>query len=46
METARVSYEDAKSNLDRYSVLHAAGDMAEADFQKLADNVELARLQV
>lgn len=45
METARVSYEDAKSNLDRYSVLHAAGDMAEADFQKLADNVELARLQ-
>ena len=45
METARVSYEDAQSTLDRDSVLHAAGDMAEADFQKLADNVELARLQ-
>lgn len=45
METARVSYEDAKSNLDRYAVLHAAGDVADADFQKISDNVELARLQ-
>lgn len=45
METARISYEDAKSNLDRYSVLHAAGDMADADFEKLSDNVEMARLQ-
>lgn len=45
METARVSYEDAKSNLDRYAVLHAAGDVADADYQKIADNVELARLQ-
>ena len=45
METARVSYEDAKSNLDRYAVLHAAGDMSDADFQSLADKVELARLQ-
>lgn len=44
-ETARISYEDAKKNLDRYSVLHAAGDMAEADYQNLVDNVELARLQ-
>ncbi len=44
-ETARISYEDAKKNLDRYSVLHAAGDVAEADYQNLADNVELARLQ-
>lgn len=45
METARISYEDAKKNLDRYSVLHAAGDMAEADYQSLVDKVELARLQ-
>lgn len=44
-ETARVSYEDAKQNLDRYSVLHAAGDMADADYQSLVDKVELARLQ-
>lgn len=45
VETARISYEDAKKNLDRYSVLHAAGDMAEADYQSLVDKVELARLQ-
>lgn len=44
-ETARVSYEEAKKNLDRYSVLYAAGDMAEADYQSLVDKVELARLQ-
>ena len=44
-ETARISYEDAKKNLDRYSVLHAAGDVADADYQTLVDNVELARLQ-
>lgn len=45
MDTARVSYEDAKKNLDRYAVLHAAGDMADADYQSLVDKVELARLQ-
>jgi RND family efflux transporter MFP subunit len=44
-ETARITYEDAKKNLDRYSVLYAAGDVAEADYQSLADKVELARLQ-
>lgn len=44
-ETARISYEDAKKNLDRSSVLHAAGDMADADYQSLADKVEMARLQ-
>jgi RND family efflux transporter MFP subunit len=44
-ETAKITYEDAKKNLDRYSVLYAAGDVAEADYQSLADKVELARLQ-
>lgn len=44
-ETARVSYEDAKQNLDRYSILHASGDMSDADYQSLVDKVELARLQ-
>lgn len=44
-ETARVTYEDAKKNLDRMSVLHAAGDVADADYQSLADKVEMARLQ-
>jgi len=44
-ETARITYEDAKKNLDRYSVLYAAGDVAEADYQSLADKVEMARLQ-
>lgn len=45
MDTARISYEDAKKNLDRYAVLYAAGSMAEADYQSLVDKVELARLQ-
>ena len=45
VETTRISYEDAKKNLDRSSVLHAAGDVAEADYQNLVDSVELARLQ-
>ncbi|WP_349944768.1 efflux RND transporter periplasmic adaptor subunit [Lacrimispora sp. BS-2] len=44
-ETARITYEDAKKNLDRYSVLYAAGDVAEADYQSLSDKVEMARLQ-
>lgn len=44
-ETARITYEDAKKNLDRYSVLYAAGDVAEADYQSLVDKVEMARLQ-
>jgi len=45
LETARITYEDAKKNLDRYSVLYAAGDVAEADYQSLADKVEMTRLQ-
>lgn len=45
METARISYEDAKKNLDRLAVLHAAGDVADADYQSTAGQVELARLQ-
>lgn len=45
METVKLSYQDAKSNLDRYTVLYAAGDVAQADYQKLVDNVEAARLQ-
>ncbi|MDR7812907.1 efflux RND transporter periplasmic adaptor subunit [Lacrimispora sp.] len=44
-ETARITYEDAKKNFDRYSVLYAAGDVAEADYQSLVDKVEMARLQ-
>ncbi len=44
-ESARITYEDAKKNLDRYSILYAAGDVAEADYQSLADKVEMARLQ-
>ena len=44
-EPARITYEAAKKNLDRYSVLYAAGDVAEADYQSLADKVEMARLQ-
>jgi RND family efflux transporter MFP subunit len=45
VETARITYEDARKNLDRMSVLYAAGDVAEADYQSLKDNVEMARLQ-
>jgi len=45
METARITYEDAKKNLDRYTVLHAAGDVAEADYQSTVDKVEMSRLQ-
>ncbi len=44
-ETARISYEDAKKNLDRYTVLYQAGDVAEADYQSLVDKVQLAKLQ-
>ncbi|MEY8356020.1 efflux RND transporter periplasmic adaptor subunit [Lachnospiraceae bacterium 54-53] len=44
-ETAKITYEDAKKNLDRYAVLYAAGDVAEADYQSLADKAEMARLQ-
>lgn len=44
-DTARITYEDAKKNLDRYSVLYAAGDVAESDYQSLVDKVEMARLQ-
>jgi len=45
METSRITYEDAKKNLDRYTVLHAAGDVAEADYQSTVDKVEMSRLQ-
>ncbi|GLC83202.1 efflux RND transporter periplasmic adaptor subunit [Lacrimispora brassicae] len=44
-ETARITYEDAKKNLGRITVLYAAGDVAEADYQSLVDKVEMARLQ-
>lgn len=44
-ETARISYEDARKNLDRYTVLYQAGDVAEADYQSLVDKVQLAKLQ-
>lgn len=44
-ETTRIAYEDAKKNLDRYSVLYTAGDVAEADYQSLVDKAETARLQ-
>lgn len=45
METSRITYEDAKKNLDRYTVLHAAGDVADADYQSTVDKVEMSRLQ-
>ncbi len=45
METAKITYGDAKSNLDRLTVLHAAGDVADADYQNTAGQVEMARLQ-
>ncbi len=45
METARITYEDAKKNLDRYSVLYAAGDVAEADYQSLVDKMDMSKLQ-
>lgn len=45
MESSRISYEDSQKNLDRSTVLHAAGDIADADYQTLVDNVERARLQ-
>lgn len=44
-ETARISYEDARKNLDRMTVLYQAGDVAEADYQSLVDKVQLAKLQ-
>ena len=44
-ETARITYEDARKNLDRMTILYTAGDVAEADYQSLKDNVEMARLQ-
>ncbi|MBE5975731.1 efflux RND transporter periplasmic adaptor subunit [Lacrimispora xylanisolvens] len=45
METAKITYGDAKKNLDRLTVLHAAGDVADADYQNTAGQVEMARLQ-
>lgn len=45
VDTAKITYEDAKKNLDRYAVLYAAGDVAEADYQSLVDKVEMSRLQ-
>lgn len=45
METARITYEDARKNLDRYTVLHAAGDVAEADYQSMVDKAEMSKLQ-
>lgn len=45
VETARISYEDAKRNLDRYSVLYAAGDVAESDYQSIQDKVKTGKLQ-
>ncbi|WP_097002574.1 efflux RND transporter periplasmic adaptor subunit [Lacrimispora amygdalina] len=45
METSRITYEDAKKNLDRYTVLHAAGDVSDADYQSTVDKVEISRLQ-
>lgn len=45
VETARITYEDARKNLDRMTILYTAGDVAEADYQSLKDNVEMARLQ-
>lgn len=45
METAKISYVNAKKNLDRYSVLYAAGDVAEADYQSLQDKVKTGKLQ-
>ena len=44
-ETAKITYDDAQKNLDRYSVLYSSGDMPEADYQSLVDKVEMARLQ-
>ncbi len=45
VETARISYEEARQNLDRYTVLHQAGAVSDAEYQNLQDSVELARLQ-
>lgn len=45
VETSRITYEDARKNLDRMTILYTAGDVAEADYQSLKDNVEMARLQ-
>lgn len=45
VETASITYEDARKNLDRMTILYTAGDVAEADYQSLKDNVEMARLQ-
>lgn len=45
VETARITYEDARKNLDRMTILYTAGDVAEVDYQSLKDNVEMARLQ-
>ncbi|WP_313180867.1 efflux RND transporter periplasmic adaptor subunit [Lacrimispora sp.] len=45
VETARVSYEDSKRDLDRNAVLHAAGDVSDAAYQTMVDNTELARLR-
>lgn len=45
LKTATISYEDAKSNLNRYAALHAAGNISDADFQKMEDNVKIAKIQ-
>ena len=45
VETARISYEEARQNLDRYTVLHQAGAVSDAEYQNLQTCVELARLQ-
>lgn len=45
VDTARISYQKAKNDYDRNSVLYAAGDIATADYQALADQLEVSRLQ-
>jgi RND family efflux transporter MFP subunit len=45
VETAKVNFEDARKQLERYSVLYASGDVAEADYQSLRDQVDIAKLQ-
>lgn len=45
MDTARVSLNDAQTNLNRMKVLYESGDISAQNYESVVNSVELARLQ-
>lgn len=45
MNTAKISYDDAKTNLNRMQVLYESGDISQQSYESTVNSVEMARLQ-